>query len=91
MVLHTEGLRWREDGCAIVRRPDASNRRMEVALGVLKVYISRGCRGCERALELFSWVREAKPSLNVEVVDVSATDFSAQDSVFAVPAYVFTL
>ena len=62
---------------------------MEVALGVLKVYISMGCRGCERALELVSWVRKAKPSPNVEVVDVSTTDRPDQDSMFAVPASVY--
>ena len=62
---------------------------MGVTLGVLKVYISRGCRGCKRALELVSWVRKAKPNLNVEVVDISTTDRSDQDSVFAVPAYVY--
>ena len=58
-------------------------------LRVLKVYIWRGCRGCKRALELVSWVRKEKPGLNVEVVDVSANDRSDQDSVFAVPAYVY--
>ena len=62
---------------------------MGVALGVFKVYISMGCRGCKRALELVSWVRKAKPSLNVEVIDVSATDRPDQDSVFAVPTYVY--
>ncbi len=39
-------------------------------------------------MEPVSWVREAKPSLNVEVVDVSTTERPDQDSVFAVPAYV---
>ena len=34
-------------------------------------------------------MREAKPSLNVEVVDVSTTERPDQDSVFAVPAYVY--
>ena len=43
-------------------------------MGVLKVYISRGCRGYELAPELVPWVRKAKPSLNVEMVDFSATD-----------------
>ena len=58
-------------------------------MGVLKVYISKGCRGCKRALELVSWARKAKPSLDVEVVDLSTSDGPDQDSVFAVPAYVY--
>ncbi len=58
-------------------------------MGVLKVCISKGCRGCKRAMELVSWVRKAKPSLDVEVVDVSTADRPDQDSVFAVPAYVY--
>ena len=60
-----------------------------MCMGELKVYISQGCRGCKRALELVSWVRRARPSLDVEVVDVAtATDLN-EDSVFAVPAYIY--
>ena len=58
-------------------------------MGVLKVYISQGCRGCKRALELVSWVRQAKPSLDVEVVDIATAGGPSEDSVFAVPAYIY--
>lgn len=34
-------------------------------------------------------MRKAKPSLNVEAVDVSTNDRFDQASVFAVPAYVY--
>ena len=62
---------------------------MGVSVGVLKVYVSRGCRGCKRALELVSWVRQARPSLDVEVVAVATAGAPSEDSVFAVPAYIY--
>ncbi len=34
-------------------------------------------------------MRKAKPSLNVEVIDLATTDGPDQDSVFAVPAHVY--
>ena len=58
-------------------------------MGVLKVYISQGCRGCKRALELVSWVRHAKPSLEVEVVDIATAGAPSEGPVFAVPAYIY--
>ncbi len=58
-------------------------------MGDLRVCISKGCRGCKRALELASWMRKTGPSLNVEVVDVSTAERPDQDSVFALPAYVY--
>ena len=52
-------------------------------MGDLNVYVSTGCRGCKRALELVSWLQEARPSFDVEVVDVSTTERPDQGSVFA--------
>ena len=56
---------------------------------MLRVYISQGCRGCKRALELVSWVRKARPSLDVEVVDIATATDPSEDPVFAVPAYIY--
>ena len=58
-------------------------------LGVLKVFISKGCLGCKRALELASWARRVKPNLDVDVVDLSTAPDTGQVAVFAVPTYVY--
>jgi len=62
---------------------------MRYSLGVLKVFISKGCRGCGRALELVAWARKLWPDLSIEVVDLSKNPDANTGRVFAVPAYVY--
>ncbi len=56
---------------------------------LLKVFVTTGCRGCKRALELTEWVREVEPRLEVQVVDLSAEPDAGGNLVFAVPTYVY--
>ena len=58
--------------------------------GVLKVFVTAGCRGCKRALELAEWVREAEPRLEVKVMDLSVEPDAGGNLVFAVPTYVYS-
>jgi hypothetical protein len=58
-------------------------------LGVLKVFISAGCRGCRRALELVELVRRQRPSLSIQVIDLSKVPEAGLGLVFAVPTYVY--
>ena len=44
---------------------------MRALPGVLRVFVTTGCRGCKRALELAEWVREVEPRLEVQVVEIS--------------------
>ena len=62
---------------------------MRVSPGVLKIYVTKGCRGCKRALELGDWVQKAQSWLEVQIVDLSAGPDSGSELVFAVPTYVF--
>ena len=63
---------------------------MEASLGILKVFISAGCLGCKRALELVTWLRRVKPQLGVEVVDIALKpDAVGGYSIFAIPTYVY--
>ena len=55
---------------------------------VLKVFISSGCYGCQRARELALWVQELQPRLEVRVVDLAADPDADMDVVFAVPTYL---
>ena len=57
--------------------------------GVLKVFVTAGCRGCKRALELAEWVRELEPRLEVQVVDISVEPHAGAKLVFAVPTYLY--
>ena len=57
--------------------------------GVLKIFITTGCRGCKRALELAEWCREVEPRLDVQVVDLSVEPDAGGNLVFAVPTYVY--
>ena len=57
--------------------------------GVLKIFITAGCRGCKRALELAEWCREVEPRLDVQVVDLSVEPDAGGNLVFAVPTYVY--
>ncbi len=61
---------------------------MNRSLGVLHVYISEGCRGCELALAVADKVRCTNPRLGVEVIDISKEPTRLDSQVFAVPAYV---
>ncbi len=63
---------------------------MRTVLGVLKVFVTTGCRGCELALELVDWVREVEPRLEVWVVDLSVEPDAGGNLVFAVPTYVYS-
>ncbi len=62
---------------------------MKASLGILKVFISTGCRGCRRALELVEWLRSQRPSLSIEVIDLSKVPEAGLGLVFAVPTYVY--
>ena len=62
---------------------------MSALPGVLKVFVTTGCRGCKRALELSEWVREAEPRLEVQVMDLSVEPDAGGNLVFAVPTYVY--
>ena len=62
---------------------------MSESVGVLKVFVTTGCRGCKRALELIEWVREVEPRLGVEVVDLAVEPDAGGKLVFAVPTYVY--
>ena len=62
---------------------------MKAALGVLKVFVSAGCRGCKRALELVAWLRTIRPDLMIEIIDLSKQPDAGLGLVFAVPTYVY--
>ncbi len=62
---------------------------MGATLGVLKIFISKGCAGCRRALELAAMVRKIKPRLIVEIIDLAINPTAGAGLVFAVPAYVY--
>ena len=56
---------------------------------MLKIYVTAGCRGCKRALELAEWVQKTQPGLKVRIVDLSVVPDGGSDLVFAVPTYIF--
>ena len=87
--MHTEGLTWREWRLRYRSATRCIQPTYGGCFGSLEIYISRGCRGRKRTLELVSWVLKAKPSLKIDVVDVSTTDRPDQESVFAFPAHVY--
>ncbi|MCH7653667.1 MAG: hypothetical protein IIB14_08335 [Chloroflexi bacterium] len=62
---------------------------MGAALGVLKIFISKGCAGCRRALEPAAMVRKMKPRLIVEIIDLAINPTAGAGLVFAVPACVY--
>lgn len=62
---------------------------MEASFGTLKVFVTTGCRGCKRALEMAERARTTKPELKVEIIDLAKEDNSDPDLVFAVPTYVY--
>ncbi|MEE8158476.1 MAG: thioredoxin family protein [Dehalococcoidia bacterium] len=62
---------------------------MNTPLGVLQVFISQGCRGCELALEVAAKVRKTNPDLGVEVIDIYQEPARLDSQVLAVPAYVY--
>ena len=62
---------------------------MRRSLGVLKVFVTTGCRGCKRALELAEWINEVEPRLEVQVMDLLADPDAGGNLVFAVPTYVY--
>ena len=62
---------------------------MRASPEVLKIYVTTGCRGCKRALELADWIKETQPWLEVKIVDLSVGPDAGSKLVFAVPTYVF--
>ena len=62
---------------------------MGTSTRVLKVFVSRGCRGCKKAEELAKWVQGAAPWLGVQVIDLAAEPDSGRQFVFGVPTYMF--
>ena len=62
---------------------------MRATLGVLKIFIAKGCAGCKRALGLAAMVKKIKPRLVVEIIDLAINPTAGTGLVFAVPAYVY--
>jgi hypothetical protein len=62
---------------------------MRTLPGVLKIFVTTGCRGCKRTQELAEWVREVEPRLEVQVMDLSVEPDAGGNLVFAVPTYVY--
>ena len=62
---------------------------MSALPGVLKIFVTTGCRGCKRALELAEWLRGVEPRLEVQVMDLSVEPDAGGNLVFAVPTYVY--
>ena len=62
---------------------------MRATPGVLKIFISKGCAGCKRALELAAMVKKIKPQLIVEIIDLALNPTADAGLVFAVPAYFY--
>ena len=62
---------------------------MRATLGVLKIFITKGCAGCKRALELAAMVKKINPRLVVEIIDLAINPTAGAGLVFAVPAYVY--
>lgn len=56
---------------------------------MLKVFISAGCRGCQRAQELALWIAESRPQLEVRTIDLSVEPDAGDGIVFAIPTYVY--
>ncbi len=59
------------------------------SLGVLKVFITTGCKGCRRAQELAAWIRSIKPNLSIQVIDLDVYPDAGLGLVFAVPTYLY--
>lgn len=57
----------------------------------MKVFVAKGCIGCQKALEIVAWLRELAPRLMIEVIDLAlAFDLGPdRNLVFAVPTYVY--
>lgn len=62
---------------------------VERTLGVLKVFIVKGCLGCKRALERVDWKKGMNPRLVVEIIDLAMNPNAGRNLVFAVPTYVY--
>ncbi len=56
---------------------------------VLKVFVSKGCRGCDRAQELAEWVQGVAPGLGVQVIDLMMEPDAGVGLLFGVPTYAF--
>lgn len=55
----------------------------------LRVFVSPGCAGCQRALDIVGRVRRLRPELRVEVVDLAEeAPERIPDSVVGTPAYL---
>ena len=62
---------------------------MKATNGVLKVFVSAGCYGCDKALEMAALAKKLKPMLKTEVIDLSEQPDAGTGTVFAVPTYVY--
>ena len=52
---------------------------------ILKIFITAGCHGCKRALELAEWIRKAKPRLAVQIIELAEEPYARLGMVVAVP------
>ncbi len=66
-----------------------SGIHMQATDGVLKVFVSAGCYGCDKALEMAAVAKEIRPGLKTEVIDLSEDPDAGVGLVFAVPTYVY--
>lgn len=62
---------------------------MKATKGVLKVFVSAGCYGCDKALEMAALAKKLKPMLKTEVIDLSEQPDAGAGTVFAVPTYIY--
>lgn len=57
--------------------------------GVLEIFVSAGCLGCKKAVDLAQWVTQVNPRLEVHAVDGSQESEAGAKALVAVPTYVY--
>ncbi len=55
---------------------------------LLQVVIAEHCSGCDEAARLYQRLREARPHVAIELIDLTVTPELKPDAVVAVPSYV---
>lgn len=55
---------------------------------VLKIFVTKHCRGCAEALRIAAEIARKYPHLKVQIIDLNAPEASVPETVFATPTYM---
>lgn len=55
---------------------------------VLRIYVAEDCPGCLEARELAAWAANEYTQLEVQVIDMKASEAVVPEAVFATPTYM---